>query len=72
LRLLRARADETWEQVAQTNGDRLSFEVGAGVYRAEVRVVPRHLTPWLGSEPEKFLKDYVWIYSNPVYVAPGW
>lgn len=72
LRLLKAKADETWEVVAESNADRMAFEVETGVYRAEVRVVPHHLTQWLGTEPEKFLKEYVWIYANPIYVAPNW
>ncbi len=72
LRLLKAKADETWEVVAETNADLLEYEVGAGVYRAEVRVVPHHLLPWLGTQPEKFLKEYPWIYANAIYVAPGW
>ena len=71
LRLLKARADETWEVVAEGPDD-LSVEVEAGAYRAEVRVVPRHLQPWLGAQPEKFFIDYPWIYANAIYVAPGW
>ncbi len=40
-----------------------------GAYRVEVRMVPRHLREDLGRDADKLLaKDYVWIYSNPIYV----
>lgn len=66
-RILRA-ADGAWETVAEGDGD-LIVEAGAGVYRAEVRMVPEHLRPWLGPDPERYLLDYPWIYANPIYVA---
>jgi len=71
VRLLKAADDATWAVVQEGPGD-LQVEVGPGVYRAEVRMVPRHLTAWLGTTPEKFLNEFVWIYANAIYVAPGW
>ena len=41
---------------------------GGGVFRAEIRITPTHLTPWLGSEPDQFLVPTPWVYTNPVYV----
>jgi len=71
VRVLRAADDATWQLVQEGPGD-LSVDVGPGVYRAEVRMVPHHLLAWLGSTPEKFLNEYVWVYGNPIYVAPNW
>jgi len=43
-------------------------EAPPGVYRVEVRIIPWHLKKWLGTNPDIFMKEYVWIYSNPIYV----
>jgi hypothetical protein len=40
-----------------------------GTYRVEVGIVPRHLTPYLGADAEEYLREVVWIYSNPIRVA---
>jgi hypothetical protein len=67
-RILKARDDGTWEEVDSGDGD-LACTAGPGVYRAEVRTVPRHLKEWLGSESRRWLVEYIWIYSNPIYVG---
>ena len=43
----------------------------AGAYRAEVRLTPTHLAPYLGPEASAALlrTPVVWIYANPVYVV---
>ena len=43
----------------------------AGAYRAEVRLTPTHLAPYLGPEASAALLQtpVVWIYANPVYVV---
>jgi hypothetical protein len=41
---------------------------GPGAYRVEVDIVPYHLTPFLGDDPEPWLKPYPWIYGNPIRV----
>src|SRR5262249_8169115 len=42
----------------------------AGVYRAEVRITPRHLAPYLGTTLTNLAElEKVWIYTNPIYVA---
>lgn len=42
---------------------------GPGVYRVEVDIVPHHLRPFLGADPEPWLKTYPWIYSNALRVG---
>ena len=68
LRLLRA-TDEGWRVVTQTRDD-LRHEVSQpGAYRVEVRMIPRHLKPYLAARSETASEeDRVWIYSNPIYV----
>lgn len=66
--ILKAKDDGTWEEVESGDGD-LTYTAGPGVYRAEVRSTPLHLKEWLGSDSRKWLVEYVWIYSNPIYVG---
>lgn len=70
--ILRAEADGSWSEVASSTTD-LRSPVGPGAYRAEVRMVPHHLLPWLGDKPDydipdKFMRELIWVYSNPIYV----
>ncbi len=65
--LLRATR-EGWEEVARGDAS-LSFTPSvAGAYRAEVRIVPRHLTAALASYGALAEQSFVWIYANPIYV----
>ncbi len=43
-----------------------------GVYRAEVRMIPHHLAPLLGTlAPRGYAEiEQVWIYANPIYTLP--
>jgi hypothetical protein len=66
--ILKAKDDGTWEEVASGDSD-LSYTAGPGVYRAEVRTIPWHLKEWLGSDSRRWLVEYIWIYSNPIYVG---
>ncbi len=68
-RLLRAQ-DGGWIELEANEGD-IQREVGAGVYRAEIRMHPNHLRQWLGREPDNYLRELVWVYSNPIYVRPA-
>jgi hypothetical protein len=68
-RLLRAQ-DGGWTEIDSAEGD-LQRDVGAGVYRAEIRMMPYHLRQWLGREPNTYIKEVVWVYSNPIYVRPA-
>jgi hypothetical protein len=39
-----------------------------GAYRVEVRMTPNHLRSYLGESADKYVKDGVWVLSNPLYV----
>lgn len=68
-RILRAAAGGTWEEVAAGDAD-LSYVVAApGAYRAEVRITPEHLRPWLGLRADRYVVERPWIYANPIYVG---
>ena len=71
-RILKAEADGSWSEIDRGTQD-LRVGVTAGAYRAEVRMVPVHLLPWLGDKPaydipDKYLTELPWIYANPIYV----
>lgn len=67
-RILRA-VDGGFEEVAAAPGP-LSFAPDEpGAYRAEVRMLPLHLRPDMSTDATELLShDYVWIYSNAIYV----
>jgi hypothetical protein len=68
LRLLRATSDG-WVEVAQGDSE-LSVTIDtSGAYRAEVRIQPGHLRASLGSFADLAESDFVWIYSNAIYVT---
>ncbi len=59
-----------WDEVASGPGD-LSFTPTApGAYRAEVRLVPRHMRRWIGKRLDWLRAERPWVYSNPIYVVP--
>jgi hypothetical protein len=68
VRLLRA-VDGGFEEVAAGGSD-LSYAAAVpGAYRAEVRMLPLHLREDMGTDTAELLgHDYVWIYSNAIYV----
>lgn len=67
VRLLRAK-NGGWDVVHETAAD-LSYVVSEpGAYRVEVRIKPRHLLGYLASYAELAERDFVWIYSNAIYV----
>jgi hypothetical protein len=67
-RLLRA-VEGGFEEIASGSGDLAAIAPQPGAYRAEVRIVPFHLREDLGSDADEILsRDYVWIYSNAIYV----
>jgi len=68
LRLLRVSAAGAVE-VATSDTDTLDYVAAApGAYRAEVRIVPEHIRPYMGALADRFIHDYVWIYSNAIQV----
>jgi hypothetical protein len=67
-RIIHIDAEAKATTVAE-GGEDLSIEVDEpGAYRAEVHIVPHHLAPFLGKEPERYIKKQIWIYANPIYV----
>ena len=74
LRLLRADM-AGWQEVGFASG--LEGELGPltveilepGAYRAEVRILPKHVEQWLGNDYQQLAdQSFVWIYANPIYV----
>lgn len=66
MRLLRVTAAGT-----TVVGEGLAVDVPsatAGAYRVEVRMTPRHLRPYLGDTPDEYIRENVWVMSNPIYV----
>lgn len=67
LRLL--RAEEGGFSVVKESATGLEHTVTEpGAYRVEVRMRPRHLAPFLSSYGDRAEVDYVWVYSNAIYV----
>jgi hypothetical protein len=66
-RLLRAK-DGGWDVVATSEAAIDAIADVAGAYRAEIRMKPRHLKPYLGDEAPIAESDLVWVYSNAIYV----
>ncbi|RME24398.1 MAG: hypothetical protein D6798_11325 [Deltaproteobacteria bacterium] len=57
------RDGEPWQQGCG------SFPVDTpGSYRVRIDIVPWHLDPFLGDDPEPWLHDYPWVYGNPIRV----
>jgi hypothetical protein len=42
---------------------------GSGAYRVRIDVTPHHLLPFLGDEPEPWLRPFPWVYSNALRVG---
>ncbi|MBK6689758.1 MAG: hypothetical protein IPG45_35155 [Deltaproteobacteria bacterium] len=70
LSLVILKAKEGGFDVVASGAEDLSYTpTEAGAYRAEVRMVPKHLREDLGSYARTQLQaDRPWIYSNPIYV----
>ena len=68
-RLLRMEADGTTFVVAESLSDPSWAVPAPGVYRVEVRIVPHHLRPRLGTTATELSeRDLPWIYGNPFYL----
>lgn len=66
MRLLRVTAAGT-EVVAE--GATIDVAAAApGPHRVEVRITPHHLRPYLGPAADTYIKNYLWLISNPIYV----
>ncbi|MDP8257068.1 MAG: hypothetical protein P9M14_15080 [Candidatus Alcyoniella australis] len=63
------RIDELGSEVVASSDTQIEYQVeGPGVFRAVAHIVPLHLIPFLGTSPELFIRDYPWIYANPIYI----
>lgn len=68
LRVLRAESSGAWTEVAAADSGDLTFTpTAAGIYRAEVRIVPNHVRPYLPGL-ERLVREVPWVYSSPIYV----
>ena len=68
LRVLRADATMGWIEVASGTDATLSYQpTTPGAYRAEVRMMPDHLRPYL-PRLERLVRDEPWVYGNPIRV----
>ncbi len=60
-----------WDEVASTTEPTLRFTpTTPGVYRAEVRIVPSHLRPFIGKRNDFIRNERPWVLSNAIWVAP--
>jgi hypothetical protein len=69
--LIRMRVLRVTSSGTTVVGEGLSVELPKaepGAYRVEVRMTPNHLRAYLGESPDRFIKDGVWVLSNPIYV----
>lgn len=54
---------EAWNEAAQVT------VTEAGIYRAEVSIIPSHLKGFLYFDAAKATQEYTWIFSNPIRLA---
>lgn len=67
VRILRAETDGRWTEVA-SGAERASFRpTTAGAYRAEVRILPDHVRPYLPGM-ERLVREVPWVYASAIYV----
>ena len=68
LRVLRAK-EGGWDEVASSAGDVAFTPTKEGAYRAEVRIVPRHLRRYLATYASLADAEFPWVYSNAIFVV---
>ncbi len=68
-RLLKA-IEGGWSEVESAESDLSVAITEPGAYRAEVRLVPRHLREFLAGFSDLADEERPWIYSNAIYVVP--
>jgi hypothetical protein len=69
LHVLRA-VEGGFEEVAMGEDELHYVPDNEGAYRVEVRIVPRHLVPYLGTFAPDAETPRAWVYANPFYVVP--
>jgi hypothetical protein len=68
MRILRAAAGGAVEVASGTGAELTFVTTTAGVYRAEVHMVPEHARPYLGIYADDLIHEVPWVYANPIYV----
>lgn len=69
-KLFRAK-EGGWDEVASTTEPTLRFVPSQpGAYRAEVRIVPTHLRPFIGKRNDFIRADRPWVMANAIWVEP--
>ena len=58
-----------WDEVATSTEPTLTYKPDQpGAYRVEVRIVPKHLRPWVNKRNDLLKAERPWLYSNAIYV----
>ncbi|MFO0599651.1 MAG: hypothetical protein U0228_30370 [Myxococcaceae bacterium] len=58
-----------WDEIGRATSGTLELDApGAGAYRVEVRVQPRHLLPWANQRKGWFTAERPWVMSSALYV----
>jgi hypothetical protein len=69
-RILKAR-EGGWDEVATSTEETLRFvPTSPGAYRAEVRLLPSHLEPFIGKRKDFLRAERPWVMSNAIDVRP--
>jgi hypothetical protein len=68
LRIVRAAAGGGVEVASGSSAELVFTTTEAGVYRAEVHMVPEHARPYLGAYADDLIQEVPWVYANPIYV----
>jgi hypothetical protein len=69
VRLILVDASGSHEVASGDGRAPLNFVASApGAYRAEIRITPNHIKPYMGFAASKLMKEFVWVYANPIYV----
>jgi hypothetical protein len=66
--LIKAGQDGGTVVAGSLNSDLIYAVTEKGAYRAEIKIVPYHLRKWLGDHTKPFIKEYPFIYANPIFI----
>lgn len=68
VRLLRATPEGAVEVASAVDEGLEHTPTEAGAYRVEIRMLPEHARPFLGSLADDLVREVPWIYSNAIFV----
>jgi hypothetical protein len=69
VKLYKAR-EVGWDELASSSTDVSFTPTVPGAYRAEVRILPRHLKKWIGNYSGWLKAERPWVYTNVITVVP--